>query len=92
MKLRLSLFLLCMVVSIYFVLVLCFIATEINPSWNELYIFFKYCTEIINCLPYEYYHITDSILNDLMVRFYAFINLNFVKYKLTVGKRTKSLD
>lgn len=46
----------------------CFIATDTSLTWNDLYIFLKYCSEIINGLPYEYYNITDMLLNDLMVR------------------------
>jgi hypothetical protein len=47
----------------------CLIAPEISLSWIEFYNFLKYCTETIVALPYEYYHITDVILSDLMVRF-----------------------
>lgn len=46
----------------------CFIAADTTLTWNDLYIFLKYCSEIINELPYEYYNITDMILYDLMVR------------------------
>ncbi|XP_025200738.1 uncharacterized protein LOC112598481 [Melanaphis sacchari] len=42
------------------------ISPEISLSWIELYNFLNYCTETIVALPYEYYHITDVLLNDLM--------------------------
>ncbi|XP_060838805.1 transcriptional protein SWT1-like isoform X2 [Rhopalosiphum padi] len=42
------------------------ISPEISLSWIEFYNFLKYCTETIVALPYEYYHITDVILSDLM--------------------------
>jgi len=56
---------------IFSLMMFCFIAPEISLSWNELYSFLKYCAEIINALPYEYYHITDVLLNDLMVRHFC---------------------
>lgn len=51
-------------------IIFCLIAYENTLSWNELYNLLKNCTEIINALPYEYYHITDILLNDLMVSFF----------------------
>ncbi|CAH1708742.1 unnamed protein product [Aphis gossypii] len=42
------------------------ISPEISLSWIEFYNFLNYCTETIIALPYEYYHITDVLLNDLM--------------------------
>eukprot|EP00102_Acyrthosiphon_pisum_P013550 XP_008183163.1 PREDICTED: uncharacterized protein LOC100572279 [Acyrthosiphon pisum] len=39
---------------------------EISLSWTEFYNFLKYSTETIIALPYEYYHITDVLLYDLM--------------------------
>lgn len=41
--------------------------SENSLNWNEIYNLFKYCTEIIIALPYEYFHITDMLFNDLMV-------------------------
>lgn len=52
------------------------IAPEISLSWTEFYNFLKYCTETIIALPYEYYHITDVLLYDLMVRFLIILSLN----------------
>lgn len=52
---------------------ICLLAPEIKLDWNELYIFLKCCTEVINILPYEYYDITDVLLNDLMVRFLCYL-------------------
>ncbi|XP_060868755.1 LOW QUALITY PROTEIN: transcriptional protein SWT1-like [Metopolophium dirhodum] len=42
------------------------ISPEISLSWTEFYNFLKYSTETIIALPYEYYHITDVLLYDLM--------------------------
>lgn len=47
----------------------CLIVHEITLDWNELYSLLKNCSEIINALPYEYYHMTDVFLNDLMVKY-----------------------
>jgi hypothetical protein len=47
----------------------CSIVSENSLNWNEIYNLIKYCTEIFIALPYEYYHITDMLFNDLMVRF-----------------------
>lgn len=55
--------------EIIFSLFICLTAPDISLSWNELFDLVKYCTEIINALPYEYYDVTDVLLNDLMVRF-----------------------
>ncbi|XP_050542245.1 transcriptional protein SWT1-like isoform X1 [Daktulosphaira vitifoliae] len=42
------------------------LSTNMTDS-STVYNFLKYCAEIINALPYEYFNITDVLLNDLMV-------------------------
>ncbi|XP_050423312.1 uncharacterized protein LOC126835047 isoform X2 [Adelges cooleyi] len=39
----------------------------IEISWNDFYCMLKHCTDVINALPYEYFEITDILLNDLMI-------------------------
>jgi len=58
----------------------CLIAPESSLSWNEFYNFLKYFTEILNALPYEYYHITCVLFNDLLVSYSSYKYTPFITF------------